>query len=95
MTYPADRIADAVLSGDVAAMTEIDLADGPHRPILHRGPASVEAERVTEQTYTFLPRLYARERLAVLLAGAEPKAAQILARQLVLGRLTGLSVFND
>jgi hypothetical protein len=95
LTYPADRIADAVLSSDAGAMAAIDLTDGPIRLIVHRGPTGVEAERVNEQTYTFLARLYAREPLAVLLADAEPDAAQILARQLVLGRLTGFSVFND
>ena len=94
LAYPADRIADAVLSGDAGAMAMIDLTDGPIRLIVHRGPTGVEAERVTEQTYAFLTRLYAREPMAVLLAGAEPDAAQILARQLVLGRLTGFSVLN-
>ena len=92
LAFPADSIADAVLSGDTGAMAAIDLADGPIRLVVHRGPNGVHAERVTPQAHNFLVQLFAGEALGPLLDGATPDAAAILAQQFMRGRLAGFSV---
>lgn len=92
LTYPADRIADAVLSGDDEAMAAIDLASGPVRLVVHRGPQGVEAERLDLAEYRFVERLCAGERLAALLETAVPNAAALLAQQFTKGRLMGFRI---
>lgn len=86
--YPADEIADAVLSGDEAAMAQVDLSSGPVWLAVHRGPGGVEAQRLTPEAYGFLSRLCAGERLGSLLEAAPPDAPALLAEQLAKGRLT-------
>lgn len=90
LAFPADRIADAVLSGDAAAMAAIDLAGGPVHLVVHRGPDGVSAEHVAPADHDFLQRLFAGEPLEALLHDA-PRAAEILAHQFALGRITGFA----
>ena len=91
LEVPADEIADAILSGDERAMAAVDIQGGPVAIVVHRGPDGVAAERVGSETYEFLERLFAREDLGTLLSGNTPEAAEILARQFALGRITGFT----
>jgi hypothetical protein len=90
LRYPADRIADAVLAGVEAAMAEIDLASGPLRLVVHRGPDGVDAERLTAHAYEFVSRLCAGETLGSLVEAAPADAPRLLAEQLRKGRLSGI-----
>jgi hypothetical protein len=92
LTYPADRIADAVISGDDDAMAALDLSDGPVRLVVHRGPNGTGVERLDEAAYNFLVRLFAGERLGTLLDGAAPGAAGWLADEFTKGRIGGMSI---
>jgi hypothetical protein len=89
LRHPADRIADAVLSGDDAAMAAVDLAGGPVRIVVHRGPDGVAAERLDGAAWCFVRRLCAGEPLGPLADGAREAAATLLADQIVSGRLAG------
>jgi hypothetical protein len=86
LACPADQIADAVLAGDEAAMREIDLAGGPVRVVVHRGPGGLETERLDANAYGFVCRLFAGETLGRLLGEDTPR---LLAQQLAKGRLSG------
>jgi hypothetical protein len=88
LAYPADQIADAVLSGDDAAMAQVDLSSGPVRLLVHRGLGGVEAQRLERDAYDFGSGLCAGEALANLLATAPPEAAALLAEALAKGHLT-------
>jgi hypothetical protein len=88
LAYPADQIADAVLSGDDAAMAQVDLSSGPVRLLVHRGPGGVEAQRLERDAYDFVSRLCAGEALASVLETAPPEAPALLAEALTKGRLT-------
>lgn len=90
LDFPADRIADAVLSGDDDAMAAIDLDSGPAYLAVHRGPDGVTAERIDRSTFRFLGRLFAGEALGVLLADAWPDASAMLSREFALGRIAGV-----
>ena len=87
--FPADHIADAVLSGDETAMAAVDLRGGPVWLVVHRGPEGVAAERIALKSYRFLRRLFAGEELGALLTDDTPDAAETLGRQFALGRITG------
>jgi hypothetical protein len=87
LAYPADEIADAVLSGDAAAMAQVDLACGPVRLAVHRGPDGVEARRLEPQAYEFLSRLCAGEPLGRLVESVPGEAPGLLAEALASGRL--------
>lgn len=89
LAYPADEIADAVLSGDEAAMAEVDLQSGPVRLVVHRGPHGLETERLGSSAHAFLSRLFAGEALGRAVGAAEADAPMLLARQLAKGRLSG------
>jgi hypothetical protein len=88
LRFPADEIADAVMSGDEAAMAEVDLASGPVRLVVHRGPDGVAAQRLSPQAHGFLSRLFAGEPLGTLLEAAPADAPQLLAEALAKGRLS-------
>lgn len=92
LVYPADRIADAVISGDDEAMTAIDLRDGPVRLVVHRGPEGIGVERLDGPPYSFLVRLFGGERLETLLDGGTPGVAGWLADQFTRGRIGGFSI---
>ena len=86
--YPADQIADAVLSGDDAAIAQVDLSSGPVRLLVYRGPRGVEAQRLERDAYDFVSRLCAGEALASVLKTAPPEAPALLAEALTKGHLT-------
>jgi hypothetical protein len=88
LAYPADQIADAVLSGDDAAMAQVDLSSGPVRLLVHRGPGGVEAQRLERDAYDFVSRLCAGEALASVLETAPPESPALLAEALTKGYLT-------
>jgi len=90
LAYPADTIADAVLSGDDKAMAAVDLSNGPVWLIVNRGPAGVGAQHLTPTAYGFVRRLCAGDALGEILEMAGPEAATLLAEQFTHGRLTGL-----
>ena len=87
--FPADHIADAILSGDEGAIAAIDIDSGPIAMVVHRGPDGVAAERIGPELHRFLTRLFAGEDLGTLLSGETPGAAEILAQQFRLGRIAG------
>lgn len=90
LSCPADQIADAVLSGDEAAMAEVDLAGGPVHLIVHRGAGGVENERLTPRAYEFAALLLSGEKLARVLEAAPDDAANLIAQHLGKGRLSGV-----
>ena len=90
LAHPADQIADAVLSGDGAAMAQVDLTSGPVWLVAHRGPGGVEAQRLEQHAYGFLSRLCAGEAWGSL--AETPGAEALLAEQLSKGRLTAFRV---
>ncbi len=92
LAYPADQIADAVLSGDEAAIAEVDLSSGPVRLLVHRGPAGLETTRIGPRAYEFVSRLCAGEALGRLIETAPMEAAVLLAEQLAKGRLGALRI---
>jgi hypothetical protein len=92
LDFPADRIADAVLSGDEQAMAAVDLASGPVWLVVHRGPNGVEASRLAPQAYFFVRRLCRGDALARILETAGPDAPALLAEQLTKGRLSGFRI---
>jgi hypothetical protein len=89
LSHPADQIADAVLSGDEAAMAQVDVAGGPVRLVVHRGPEGLESHRLSVTAHEFISRLYAGATLAELAGAAPDEVAELLADQLVHGRLSG------
>ena len=88
LAYPADQIADAVLSGDEAAMREVDLASGPVHLVVHRGPNGLETERLPARAFEFVSRLCAGEPLGSVIEAAPELAPMLLAQQLGKGRLS-------
>jgi len=89
LSYPADLIADTVLSGDDEAMASVDLSTGPVWLVVHRGPDGIEAQRVDPTAYRFIQRLCAGEPLGSLLEAAVSDIEILLAEQFTKGRLTG------
>ena len=92
LDYPADAIADAVLAGDDDAIAAIDLASGPVRLVVNRGPNGVDARRLTPGGYDFARWLFAGERLGEVLQSAGPDGAAYLANHFVNGRLSGIRI---
>jgi hypothetical protein len=92
LAYPADEIADAVLSGDEAAMAEVEWAGRPARLVVHRGPDGVEAKRLEREAYEFLSRLCAGEPLGRLVESAPGEAPLLLAEALAKGRLAAFHI---
>lgn len=91
LDYPADEIADAVLSGDDAAMAQVDVSSGPVWLAVHRAPAGLETQRIGRETYNFLAQLQAGKPWGALVEAAPAEAASLLAEQLAKGRLAGVS----
>lgn len=88
LAYPADQIADTVLSGDDAAMGQVDLSSGPVRLAVHRGSGGVEAQRLEPGAYDFFARLCAGEPWGSLVETAPTEAAALLSEALTKGYLT-------
>jgi hypothetical protein len=91
LAFPADEIADAVISGDEAAMADVDLASGPVSIVVHRGRDGIETERLQPAAFLFVSRLCAGEALGRLLESAPVDAAALLAQQLAKGRLSAFT----
>jgi hypothetical protein len=89
LQYPADTIADAVVAGDDDAMAAVDLADGPVRLAVNRGPNGVAARRLSPSGYAFARRLFGGESLSGALQAAETDGATHLADHFVNGCLSG------
>ncbi|HEY5896069.1 MAG TPA: DNA-binding domain-containing protein [Burkholderiales bacterium] len=92
LTHPADEIADAVMSGDDAAMAEVDIAARPVHLIVHRGHSGIETERCTARQYGLISRLCAGEALGRVIEAAPEQAPMILAQQLAKGRFSAFTV---
>lgn len=90
VSYPADQIADAVLSGDDDAISQVDVSSAAVRLVVHRGAGGVESQRLERDAYDFVSRLCAGEPLGALLEAAPPDAASLLAEQLTKGRLAAV-----
>jgi len=88
LASPADRIADAVLAGDDAAMEQVDFSDAPIAIVVHRGSDGVDAERLKVDAYGFVSRICTGECLGTVVETAPDDAAALLAEQLAKGRLT-------
>jgi len=95
LKYPADDIADAVLSGNDQAMEAVELSSGPVWLLVSRGADGVEARRVPPFAYVFLRRLFAGDALGDILHLAEGNAAAALGEQFVRGRLTTFRISPD
>ncbi len=95
LRHPADAIADAVLAGNETAMRAIDLDAGPVRIVVHRGPSGVETERLDAADHDFLAALFAGEAWDELAARSPDRAADLLATQLVKGRLGGFRIQDE
>jgi hypothetical protein len=92
LACPADEIADAVMSGNDAAMAEVDLAARPVHLIVHRGRSGIETERVTARDYGLIARLCAGEALERVVESAPGRAPVLLARELAKGRFSAFTV---
>lgn len=93
LRYPADRIWQAVLAQDDAAMAAVDLASGPVHLLVARRSAGVEVTRLTRAAWVFTARLAARLPLETALdaaaadAGARETLLAVFAEHLASGRL--------
>ncbi len=95
LTYPADAIADAVHARDDAAMAAIDLASGPVRLLVHRGPDGVEARRLSADAWRFTARLCDGVSLEKALAAAPAlDVPALLAEHLARGRFTAFHIVD-
>lgn len=92
LDYPADHIADAVLSGNETAMAEVDLSSGPVHLAVHRGREGLEVQRLDQRAYGFALRLCGGESLRELLQFARDDTAALLAEHLAKGRLTSYEI---
>jgi len=92
LDYPADEIADAVMSGDDAALAELDASSGPVRLVVHRGPDGIESQRLEPAAFAFISRLCAGEPLERLLESAPAQAPALIAEQLTKGRLEAFRI---
>ena len=92
LNYPADEIADAVTSGNDAAMAEVDMTRRPVWLVVHRGPGGVDAQRLEPDAYAFVSRLCNGEPLGRLLDNAPAEAATLIAEQLAKGRLNAFRI---
>jgi hypothetical protein len=92
LDYAADEIADAVLSGDDAAMAEVDVSQRAAWLVVHRGPNGVEAQPLDSEACAFLSRLCDGEPLGRLLEHAPAEAPALIAEQFTKGRLTGFRI---
>lgn len=89
LDYPADRIADAVLSGDDAAMAQVEPGARPVWLAVHRGPDGVEARRFEPHAYRFIACLCSGEPFGRLLETESQEAPGLLALVFARGFLRG------
>jgi hypothetical protein len=57
--HPVDRIWRAVLAGDDAALSTLDVDEGPVHLLVERGDTGVEVERLDESAWRFMAQLCA------------------------------------
>jgi hypothetical protein len=95
LAYGADEIADAVMSGDDAAIAEIDASSRDVRLVVHRGLSGVEAQGLVPDAYVFVSRLCGGEPLGHLLEKAPAGAPVLIAEQLVKGRLKACRIDDE
>jgi hypothetical protein len=88
LDFPADTIADAVMSGDDDAVAALHVQPMALRVVVHRGPCGVEAQRLGQDEYAFVSRLYRGEPLGHALENAFSGALWVIAEQLTKGRLS-------
>ena len=91
--YPVDRIWRAVLAGDDAALSTLDVDEGPVFLLVERRETGVEVERLDEPAWRFLTQLCAGCTLEVALHAVEglDVPAQ-LAKHLAHGRFVDFAI---
>lgn len=87
LDFPADTIADAIMSGDDEAIAALDVQPTALRVVVHRGPSGIEAQRLRVDEYSFVSRLYRGEPLGHILETPPAEALWLIAEQLTKGRL--------
>jgi hypothetical protein len=93
---PADLIWSAVLSGDHAALGEIDPGSGPITLLIERRPGGVAVERLEREPWCFLAKLCAGKPLETAIpSGDDFDASAALAEHLAAGRFTGFRLATE
>lgn len=92
LAYPADQIADAVLSGDDAAMADVEISSGPVQLVVHRGREGLETQRLEPRAFRFASRLCVGEPLGAFIESTGSDAPALLVEQLAKGRLTSFRI---
>ena len=95
LAYRADEIADAVMSGDDAAIAAIDASSRDVRLVVHRGVGGLEVQRLEPDAYAFVSRLCDGEQLGRLLENAPAEAPALIAEQLAKGRLAACRTSDE
>ncbi|MBA3777471.1 MAG: hypothetical protein H0X11_13725 [Betaproteobacteria bacterium] len=95
LDYPADEIADAVMSGDDAAIAEVDVSRHPVWLIVHRGRNGVDAQRLDRDAYAYVTRLCDGDPLGCLLENAPAEVPALIADQLTKGRLKAFRIDKE
>jgi hypothetical protein len=91
--YPANAIWRAVLDGDDAALTAIDLSDGPVRLLVQRLATGVELVRIDGLAYRITAALVASRPLGEALSSCDAATATaVLADHLAAGRFVGFEI---
>ena len=90
LVYPADLIWNAVLSGESAALGEIDLSSGPVEVLVERRTTGVAVDRLPRKPWRFLAMLCAGRPIEAAI-GAEQDfdVPAALAEHLSAGRFVG------
>lgn len=92
LDHAADSIADAVMSGDDAAIAALDVRPMRLRVIVHRGPQGVEAQRFDQDDFAFVSQLCRGAPLGRLLESGAVDAPRLIAEQLTKGRLKAFRI---
>lgn len=95
LDHPADTIWRAVLDGDDAALSAIDLADEPVRLLVQRLATGVEVVRIDEPAYRITAAFLAGQSLGMALASDPAAAAAVLADHLTASRFVGFEIAPD
>ena len=87
LAYPADPIWRAVLANDDEALGNVDIGSGPVNLLVERRDTGIEVERLDEQSWRFLSKLCAGQRIeAALDTAGDFDCSVALAEHLALGR---------
>lgn len=94
--YPVDAIWRAVLDGDDAAMSALDLSSGPVRLLIQRGPNGIVVIRCERTAWRFAQDLMTGCPLeSAFLGMQETEATILLAAHLAAGRFSGFTVTQE